>query len=173
MGGYIALAFLDAYPDRVQGLVLANTRAGADTAEGKAGREETARNAFDKGMDVIARGMVPKVLAESTRLRDPDLATRLVAMMARQRPEAVAAASRGMALRADRSAMLASISIPALIITGDQDQLMPIETSRSMADAIPGSRMEVLADAGHLSNVEAPDDFNAAIRSWLKDRIAT
>jgi pimeloyl-ACP methyl ester carboxylesterase len=167
MGGYIALAFLERWPERVQGLILCNTKATADTEEGKAARAETAWNAFDKGVSVIARGMVPKVLSERTRREKPELAIAVEAMMARQRPEAVAAAALGMALRPDRSPLLPSITVPTLIITGSDDSLMPLPTSEAMHAAIAGSELVVLPDAAHLSNLEDPVRFNATVERFL------
>jgi 3-oxoadipate enol-lactonase len=167
MGGYIALAFWERWPERVQGLILCNTRATADAEEGKAARRDIARNAFDKGVGVIARGMVPKVLSERTRRERPELAITVEAMMARQRPEAVAAAALGMAQRPDRSPLLPTINVPTLIITGSDDILMPLPTSEAMHEAIPGSELVVLPDAGHLSNLEAPERFNATVERFL------
>lgn len=167
MGGYVALAFAERWPGRLAGLLLCNTRATADTAEGKAAREETARNAFDKGVPVIARGMLPKLLSERTKREHPAVAAQVEAMMARQRPEAVAAAARGMALRPDRTPMLAAITAPTLIVTGDQDELMPLPTSAAMHQSIPGSELVVLPDVGHLSPVEAPEAFQAAVRRFI------
>jgi 3-oxoadipate enol-lactonase len=168
MGGYIALAFLAAWPERVAGLVLANTRANADDEQGRKGREETAQNAFDKGMEVMARGMLPKLLTDRTRNERPATAEHIASIIAEQRPEAVAAAARGMAVRVDRLPQLPSITVPTLIITGSDDALMPLPTSQTMADAIPNSTLVVLPKAGHLSNVDAPEAFNAAIVDLLR-----
>jgi pimeloyl-ACP methyl ester carboxylesterase len=168
MGGYIALAFLTAWPEHVAGLVLANTRANADDEQGREGREETAQNAFDKGMEVIARGMLPKLLTDRTRNESPATAEHIASIIAEQRPEAVAAAARGMAIRMDRIALLPSITVPTLIITGSDDALMPLPTSQAMADAIPNSTLVVLPKAAHLSNVDAPEAFNAAIVGFLQ-----
>jgi len=167
MGGYIALSFLAAWPERVAGLILVNTRANADDEAGRKGREETARNAFDKGMEVIARGMLPKLLTEQTRNEQKEIAERIASIIAGQRPEAVAAAARGMAIRADRVPMLPSITVPTLILTGSKDALMPLPTSQVMADAIPNSTLVVLPEAAHLSNAEAPEAFAAAIMAFL------
>lgn len=167
MGGYVALAFLARWPERVQALILCNTRSGPDTPEGRASRMDTARNAFEKGVAVIARGMVSKVLSGKTQRERPELVTHMEAMMAQQSPAAVAAASRGMAERPDRTPMLGSIRIPTLIITGAHDELMPLATSRAMHEAIPESQLVVLPGAAHLSNVEAPELFNRSVREFL------
>jgi len=167
MGGYIALAFLERWPERVQGLILCNTKATADTDEAKSARKETAQNAFGKGVPVIARGMVPKVLADRTRSEQPDLVNAAEAMMARQRPEAVAAAALGMALRPDRTPMLSTITVPTLIISGSEDGLMPLPTSEAMLKAIPGSELVVIPGVAHLSNLEAPAAFQTAVAVFL------
>lgn len=169
MGGYIALSFIAQWPERVSGLVLCNTRATADSAEGKLAREQTAMDAHAHGAAVIARAMVPKVLSERTRREHPEIADRMEAMMARQRPEAIAAASLGMALRPDRMDLLPTIQVPTLIITGSEDQLMPLPTSEAMRAAIPGSRLVVIDGVAHLSNVEAPDLFNHELERFLDE----
>ncbi|MBK6343903.1 MAG: alpha/beta fold hydrolase [Flavobacteriales bacterium] len=168
MGGYVAMAFAEQWPERVQGLILCNTRSNADTDAGKTAREQTALDALDKGAAVIARAMIPKVLSERTRREQPDATARVEAIMASQRPEAIAAASRGMALRADRTHVLRNFNGPALIITGSDDALMPLPTSEAMHAALPGSRLIVIEGAAHLSSVEAPEQFNAEVSLFLK-----
>lgn len=169
MGGYIALSFIAQWAERVSGLVLCNTRATADNAEGKLAREQTALDAHAHGAAVIARAMVPKVLSERTRRDHPEIATMVEAVMARQRPEAIAAASLGMALRPDRADMLPSIQVPTLIITGSEDRLMPLPTSETMHAAILGSQLVVFDGVAHLSNVEAPERFNSEVERFLDE----
>lgn len=168
MGGYVALAFLERWPERVAGLILCNTRSTADTAEAKQAREETAQEVRAKGSAVLARAMVPKLLSEHSRAHAPGLARTVEAMIARQRPEAVAAASRGMGLRPDRTPVLRQAGKPTLIITGEHDALMPLSTSEAMAEAAPGSSLVVLPHAGHLSNMEDPEGFNKAVTDFLR-----
>jgi len=171
MGGYVAMAFIELWPERVQGLILCNTRSTADTGEGKAAREQTALDALSKGADVIARAMVPKVLSARTRSEQPEVARRVKAIMARQPREAIAAAARGMALRPDRTDALRRIAIPTLIVTGGRDELMPLHTSEAMHRAMPGSELVVIDAAAHLCSAEAPEIFNAEVAAFL-DRIA-
>lgn len=168
MGGYIAMAFLDLFPDRVKGLILCNTRANADDTDGKKGREELAEEVMRKGTAVIARGMLPKMLSEHTRKERPEAALKIEAMMERQPPEGIAASSRGMAQRPDRTAWLKNVNVPTLIITGSADRVMELSTSTTMHEAIEGSRLVVIEEAGHLSNVDAPAEFNAAVREFLQ-----
>lgn len=167
MGGYIAMAMAEQQPARVAGLILCNTRSIADTAEAREGRRTTAHDARTKGMAVLARAMAPKLLGASTRRTRPDRLPRIEAMIARQRPEATAAASLGMAERPDRTHILRHFEKPALVITGDEDELMPLTTSVSMAHALPQGRLVVIEQAGHLSNTERPEVFNATVTDFL------
>lgn len=169
MGGYAAMAFAERWPERLDGLILCNTLAAADAEEGRAARERTAIDALEKGSAVIARAMVPTLLSERTRRERPEVAARLEALMARQRPEAIAAASRGMALRPDRMEVLRRLQVPALVITGSRDALMPLPTSEAMHQALRGSRMVVVEGAGHLAHLEAPGPFNEAVAQFLDE----
>jgi 3-oxoadipate enol-lactonase len=168
MGGYVALSFLEKYPDRARALILCNTRAEADDEAGRKKRYEVAEKALNGGVPVIARELLPKMLSEKRRNERPEEARELEKMMLRQRPEAIAAASKAMAVRKDQREFLRSIKIPVLIITGDQDPIMPLPTSESMHRAIEQSEMTVLKDAAHLSNIDRPEEFNAAVRDFLK-----
>lgn len=167
MGGYIAMAFAERWPERLAGLILCNTRSNADTEEGVEARHTTAQNAREKGMEVIARGMAPSLLTERTRNERPELVEKVMAMIGRQRPDVVAATSLGMAQRPDRSDVLRRFQAPALVITGDSDTLMPLATSQAMADALPNGRLVVLPGAAHLSNLEVPELFNATMAEFL------
>lgn len=167
MGGYIALAFLARYPGMLKGLILANTRAGADSEQAREARYANAQKAFDEGVPAIAEGMLPKMLTEATRANRDSLTAYIRSMMAHQPAKGVAAALRGMAVRPDRTSMLAAINLPTLIITGSADTLIPPGESEAMAKAIPGSKLVVVPDVAHLSNVENPDAFNDAVREFM------
>lgn len=168
MGGYVAMACWARHRHRVRGLLLCNTRANADTEEGRRSRVETARTALEKGVGLIARAMVPKLVAPVTQQQQPGLVRTLEALIARQPAAAVAAAARGMALRPDRLAELATVEVPAMVITGDRDELMPLPTSLAMRDAIPGCALAVVPGAAHLPNLERPEVFNAAVAAFLQ-----
>jgi 3-oxoadipate enol-lactonase len=168
MGGYVAMVLVERAPERMAGLILCNTRSTADTPEGIVARESTARDATERGMEIIARGMLPKVLGRTTRAEDPELSDHIERMIARQDPLAVAAASRGMALRRDRTDVLRGFTRPALVITGEEDELMPLPTSQAMVEALPQGELVVIAQAGHLSNAERPEAFNAVVLTYLQ-----
>ncbi|MEO8591034.1 MAG: alpha/beta fold hydrolase [Flavobacteriales bacterium] len=169
MGGYIALAFLARYPDVVKGLILSNTRATADSDEAREGREDTARKVMTEGVPLLARAMLPKMLSQERLSTQPGLSSSIKTMMAEQRPAGVVAALRGMAARPDRTPMLSTIRVPTLIITGSIDTVIPPSESEAMARAIPGSKLLVIPNVAHLSNVEAPDAFNSAVRVFMAE----
>jgi 3-oxoadipate enol-lactonase len=167
MGGYAALAFAEKYPERLSRLILADTRAGADSPEARDKRLAAARDVMEKGSGILVEATVPKLLGASTRSRRPDLAKQVGQWIAEAPPAGVAAAQRGMAARPDRSAVLPRIAVPTLILVGEEDELTPPEESRRMAEGIPGSRLEILRGAGHLSSLEVPEDFNRVLAEFL------
>ncbi|MFZ1331463.1 MAG: alpha/beta hydrolase [Flavobacteriales bacterium] len=167
MGGYIALAFLQKYPSMVQGLVLCHTKATDDPEETRKARLLTAKTVLESGSSKISVGLYDRMISEHTKQTRVDVTDHLKRMMDRQEPAAIAAASRGMAVRPDRTDMLASITVPTLIITSEQDQLIPASESTSMHEAIPGSTLVQIPDTGHLSNMENSDAFNEQLRLFL------
>lgn len=168
MGGYVALAFYREYPDAVRALVLADTRASADTHAARERRLQSAEKAEREGAAVIAGDMVPLLLGETTRQTRPDIAARVRAMIEGNSPHAISAAQRGMAARRDSTYMLAAIDFPTLIIVGAEDQLTPVAEAESLRDGIRGARLQVIEGAGHLSNIERPIEFNAALAEFIK-----
>ena len=168
MGGYVALAFLRSHPERVGALVLADTRPQADTDEGRRAREETARRALSDGMGPIADMMLPKLLAPATREGRPDVVERVRGMILGTKPEGAAAALRGMAQRRDQTDLLEAVRVPTLIVVGSEDVLTPPADSEAMHAKIEGSRLVVVEGAGHLSNVERPEEFNRAFGEFLR-----
>ncbi|MBX6364070.1 MAG: alpha/beta fold hydrolase, partial [Gemmatimonadetes bacterium] len=126
MGGYIALALWRRHPARVRALVLANTRASADTPSARATRLEDAARVRREGTAALIESMIPRLLPEATRRQKPDLVERLRAMMRAASPEAVAAALEGMAERPDSTPMLHTIEVPALVVAGADDAIIPL-----------------------------------------------
>jgi pimeloyl-ACP methyl ester carboxylesterase len=167
MGGYVAFSLLERYPDRVAALALVDTRAEADSEEGKAGRKKLASNVLAEGARVVVDAMLGKLLSPATLERRPETARLAESIMLTAKPAAIAAAALGMAERPDRSAMLADIRVPTLVVVGADDAITPPDVARKMAEAIPGAQLVVLDDAGHLSNLERPEPFNEALSAWL------
>ena len=156
MGGYVAFELWRSAPERVGGLVLANTRAGADTEEGAAGRRKLAERLRAEGSGFLVGSPPPLLGAEAS----DELQKWVRAVIADQPADAIAAASLGMAERADSTTDLAGIDVPSLVVTSDGDTLIPQEVSAPMAEQIPGAELAVIAGAGHLSNLERPGEFS-------------
>jgi pimeloyl-ACP methyl ester carboxylesterase len=154
MGGYVALALVRRAMARVERLVLVNTRASADSAEGRAGRDRMIDVARRDGAAGIAREMTPKLLGETTRRERPDLADAVAHMIERNPPEALIAALEAMKARPDSTPLLASIRCPTTVVWSEEDTVIPRADAEAMHAAIAGSRMVVLPRAGHLSNLE-------------------
>jgi 3-oxoadipate enol-lactonase len=167
MGGYVAFAFLRKYPQLLAGLILADTRPGADTPERRADRENMARIAMTEGTEAIANLQLPKLISDYTRQHGPQLETRLRQMINEATPQGIAAALRGMAQRADSTDLLPKINVPTLVIVGEQDALAPPDEARAYAQQIPNSQFVVIPYAGHVSNMEQPEAFLQAVRGFL------
>lgn len=167
MGGYAAFAFLRKYPERVSGLILADTRPGADNEEGKANREKVARLAEEQGPETIADLQIPKLLSEYTRQHRPEVVAGVRQMIYAATSTGIAAASRGMAKRVDSTDLLAHISCPTLVVVGEQDELTPPTVARDYATKIPGARFVTIPQAGHLSNLEQSETFFRVVREFL------
>jgi len=169
MGGYVALAFYKQFASRVRALILADTRAQADTDEAKQTRAQQAEKALAEGMAGIADAMLPKLLTPETVSKRPEIVKRVRDMMLKTKPQGAAAALRGMAERDDQTSLLAKITVPALILVGAEDAITPVGDSEQMAQAIAGSRLVVFENAGHVSNLERTDEFNQALLEFLQE----
>lgn len=172
MGGYVALAFYKQSASRVRALILADTRATADTEEAKQTREQQAEKALAEGMAGIADAMLPKLLTPETVSKRPEIVKRVRDMMLKTKPEGAAAALRGMAQREDQTNLLPRISVPALILVGAEDAITPVADSEKMYEAIAGSRLVVLENAGHVSNLERTEQFNQELLDFLKESVS-
>lgn len=167
MGGYAALAFLQAAGDRIDGLVLANTRATADSPEARANRRNMLALVDREGPSGVAREMMPRLLGKTTRDTNPEIEAFVRRLIKQQSPAAIKGAIHRMMHRPDSTPLLAQITVPALVVTGEEDELIPVAESRTMAGAIKGATLTVIPGAGHLSNLEQPSAFNDALNSFL------
>jgi len=168
MGGQVAMAFSDLFPERLAGLVLAGTFAEADTTEAAAARRAMADRFVNEGSVLPGGEMLPRLLAQASLKRHPELAVTVYTMIASASPEGAAAALRGRALRKDYLPTLRRLTVPALIMVGTQDQFSPLERAQQMHNAIPSARLVVFDEVGHMSNLEAPDQFNASLHEYLE-----
>jgi pimeloyl-ACP methyl ester carboxylesterase len=167
MGGYVVLELARLFPERVSGLILADTRAQADTDELRAGRQAHAQAVLGGGMAAIVDDFLPKMLAPRTFVAQPEIAAQVRAMILATKPEGAAAAQRGMAQRRDHLAWLPQVSVPVLVLVGTEDAVTPPADAEAMHAALPDARLVVLEGAGHVSNLEQPDAFNTALFYFL------
>ena len=169
MGGYILFAFYRKYAARVKGLILADTRAQADTAEGKEGRFQMAQTAYKKGPSAIADLMIPKLLSPATVQTKPDLVQQVRAMIERNQISGIAGDLMAMAERPDSVPLLSQITCPTQIIVGELDQATPPSDAKLMANQIPNARLAVIPHAAHLANLEQPDTFNQIVAAFASE----
>lgn len=167
MGGYTALRLQALAPERVAGLVLADTRAGADDEAGRAKRTDQAARARREGVGWMTDAMIPALLGETTRRERPEVVERVRRLVAQAHAEGVARALEAMRERPDSIPRLGEIRVPVLVLVGEEDTLTPPSESRKIAEGVPDGRLVLLPGAGHLANLEAPDAFNAALTEWL------
>ena len=167
MGGYVALAYAKKYAGDLRGLVLIDTKAEADTAEGKAGREKMIELVRKDGAKAVADQMMPKMLAKDAAGPRPQVAAALRQIMESVSPKTIEHALAAMRDRPDRSGELSAIKVPTLVIVGDGDAITPPDVAEKMAGKIPGARLEVVRGAGHMSPMEQPEQVNRVLRSFL------
>jgi 3-oxoadipate enol-lactonase len=164
MGGYLAFELYRQAPAIFRGVVLCDTKPGADTAEGKAAREKFAVTALEKGLGWVADDMIPKLLRHDP---DPAVVKEVRDLIRQGTPAGVAAAQRGMAERPDSTPTLVSLACPTLVVVGDADVLTPPAEAERMAAAVKGSKLVRIGKAGHLSNLENPGAFDAALSAFV------
>lgn len=167
MGGYAALGVWRLASERCRGLVLADSRANADSEQGRVGREAMLTRVRERGPSAIADDMVPKLLGDTTRASRPGVVSRVRALIESQTTDAIAAAIVRMRDRPDSTPLLGRITVPSLIVVGAEDTLTPPPESETMRDALPNATMDTLPGAGHLACIEDPAAFSAALARFL------
>jgi len=168
MGGYVVFDLLRRYRDRIAGVILADTRADADSAEGRAGRDAMIQLAHAEGSRAVADRMLPRVLGRTTQQTQPVLVEQVREMMARAPVAGVIGALGAMKERMDATALLPTIDVPALVVVGQEDELTPPSAARALADAIPLAVLTVIPSAGHLAPLEAPTAVSRVLAEFLE-----
>ena len=168
MGGYIAFDFARRHRARLRALVLVDTRAEADSAEGKKGRDAAMTTVREQGAAAIAAQMLPKMLGASTTKAMPQVVDRVRGIMESAPPSGILGALGAMRDRPDSTPLLAELAgLPTLVIVGEQDDLIPPPMSRAIAEGIPGAVLSVVRNAGHLPPVEQPTAFTRVLGEFL------
>ena len=171
MGGYVTFAIHRLAPERLRGVILADTRADADTPVVRSGRERLLNVIKARGAAGVADDMLPKLLGGTTKMRQPKLSAQVRSLIMDSPASAMSGAIHGMLGRPDSTPQLSSLGGPALVIVGAEDALTTPEIVTAMRTAIPGSDMSVISGAGHLPNLEQPSAFNDAVRQFLRARL--
>jgi 3-oxoadipate enol-lactonase len=166
IGGYTLFEFWRRYRERVAALVLANTRAGAETPEGRAGRLQTAEKVLSEGTAGFTEELLQKLFSKSTLVNRPDIVDGARAMAKKMSPTDIAEVQRGMAERADSISTLPTINVPTLVIAGDDDSV-PLSELELMHQRIAGSQFRVIHKAGHYAAMEQPGEFGRLLRAFF------
>ena len=167
MGGYVTLALHRMAPHRFEAMMLADTRATADNETQKDARRKMIATVRADGATAVADEMLPKLLGKTSQKHKPELSAQVRGIIESASPAAIAAAAEAMMHRPDSTSMLSSVAVPALIVCGEEDVLTPPADAHALNQHIRGSRLELLPEAGHLSNLEAPAAFTKALRGFL------
>ena len=168
MGGYVAFEMVKRHPEAVQGLVLANTRAEADTSDARKNRDEMIHAVERGGAEAIVDRMIPKLFAESSLVAMPQVVEHVRTMIASSPPKGVIGALRAMKDRDDNTDLLPEIDVPTLVIAGREDALISPRRSKALADAIPGALYTLIPEAGHLTPMEQPIQTSRVVAEFLE-----
>ena len=167
MGGYTAFVFARRHRPLVRALVLADTRAGADTDEVKERRTSQQAQVRERGTAELVETMLGTLLTEETHAERPDIVEQARRIMLEVSPDAVVAGLEAMKRRADASEELAGLDVPVLVVVGEQDASAPVEVAEEMVEQLPNGRLAVIPAAAHLSNLEQPEAFTAEVKAFL------
>ena len=167
LGGYVTFGILRQAPERVAGLILADTRTSVDTPDRRAARDRSIELVRTAGAAAIADEMLPNILGATTRAERPDVVARVRALIEAQPVETIAAGLTAMKDRPDSTDVLRRVTVPTAIIVGDEDTITPPSDAEHMQRSVPGSTLVVIPQSGHMANLEAPHQFNAAMSAFL------
>jgi pimeloyl-ACP methyl ester carboxylesterase len=167
MGGYTLFGVLRQAAERVQGLILADTRTSVDSPDRRTARERSIQLARTVGPSAIADEMIPNILGTTTRSSRPEVVADVRAMIESQPAETIAAGLEAMMTRPDSAPVLDRITVPTTIIVGDEDTVTPVSDAEFMHRAVRGSTLVTIPSSGHMTNLETPDAFDDAVRASL------
>jgi pimeloyl-ACP methyl ester carboxylesterase len=167
MGGYAAFAFAQKHAALLRGLVLVDTRAGADSAEARKGRGDLAAKVMKEGSQAALDAFLPKVVGETTKLSRADVMAKLKDMMLATSAQGISDALHGIASRQDSTGFLREISVPTLVVCGEEDVITPRAEAEIMQRGIQGAELAMIPKSGHLPSMETPEAFNAVLSAFL------
>jgi pimeloyl-ACP methyl ester carboxylesterase len=168
MGGYIALRTVMRHPERISGLILCDTQSQADQNIGRLHRHEALQTIQQKGVPAFTEGFAKKVLADETLANQPEVVKFLKGIVNSHSPLAISRLTLALTSRLDTTEDLPRIAVPTLVMAGEHDKLIPLENTQSLKDRIPGAELAIIPKAGHMSNMENPEDFNSQLLRFMK-----
>lgn len=168
MGGYVAFECWRLFPERITGMILADTKASPDTEQARARRFDSAERIGHGEYAAFVDETIGGLVAGKTKDERPEIVEGARAIALGVLPETAIAALLGMAGRSDSTPLLSTISVPTALIFGAEDAVTTVDEGKKMADAIPGSKLTIIPDAGHLANIEKPEAFNAAMLEMMR-----
>lgn len=171
MGGYVLFQILKLAPEKIRGLAFISTKAGADTEQARDRRFKTIEVVERHGPDPLVDIMRPALLGKTTLATRPDVVSKVEGMIRSEKAPGINAALRGMAARPDSTAILSSIHVPALFLSGTEDTVIPTDEMEANAHLVPQADFRRIEAAGHLLNMEKPDEFNEQFSNFLKRRV--
>jgi len=168
MGGQVIMEMFRQKPNRIKSLIFADTFAGLDTPEVKQGRYDTANQLEKDGMNAYADEVIYKMMKLANVSAMPEVAAHVLKMMKATSPVGAAAALRARSERIDYlNEVLPLINIPTLVIVGRDDQFTPVAKAEELQQHLQNCKLVIIEDAGHLPNLEHPDEFNEVVLSFL------
>jgi pimeloyl-ACP methyl ester carboxylesterase len=167
MGGYVAFACLRLFPERISALILANTRPDPDSEEARKNRDNMARRVSEDGIEVLVEMQMERLLSPNTLENNQEVVDKVETLMLESSPDGVVAALGAMRDRPDSKPLLPKIEVPTLVVGGEEDAISSPEVIGALAADMPGSIHHTISGAGHLSNMEAPEEFNDVLRNFL------
>lgn len=167
MGGYILFQIYKEYQDRVAGFIFCDTKAAADTEEARQNRFNMIKDAQENGLRPLMESMGPKLVCPATKETKKELYENLKETILSHPVEGIAHSQEAMANRQDYHEIAKTISVPSLLVFGNEDVFTPPEMGRMLHSCIPNSTLEIINHAGHLSPLEQPAIVNEKILQFL------
>ncbi len=168
MGGAIALRTYDMYPHRIKALIICDARSEADSNETKYWRENSIESIKNNGLENFADEFVNKIFASESFNKHQEAVELIQSTILSSSPKAVCGVLLAKAARTDMQHVLPKITVPTLIMVGEQDNFTPFTSSQMMHDEITNSELKIISKAGHMSNLENPEEFNHNLMEFLK-----
>ena len=167
MGGYAAFAFAQKHPALLRGLVLVDTKAGADSPEARKGRGELAAKVMKDGPPAALEAFLPKLVGETTKASRADVVAKIKDMVLATPKQGISDALHGIAARQDSTPFLREIAVPTLVICGEEDVITPRAEAEILQKGITGAELAMIPKSGHLPSMETPEEFNAVLGKFL------